>query len=183
MNNIKKTKLEFMTMMSKIGKQWGLGEPVGKVWGLLLFEDQSLSQREIANECNYSLSLVSPSLTFLEKMGLIGIVEKRGREKMYAATLSFLEGFEKILRNFMQLSVDPVIDLLSEIKNTGDKKVEKKLEKVMNEYKKTVILSNFFLNLIKTKKALDIKQLSKLFGRGGIRVRPKALLDKMPTIR
>jgi len=183
MNAMQKTKLEFMAMMTKIGKQWGLGEPVGKVWGLLLFEDQPLSQREIASECNYSLSLVSPSLTFLEKMGLIGIVEKRGREKLYGATLSFLEAFEKILSNFMQLSVEPVIQLLSKVKNTGDKKAEKKLQKIMNEYKKTVILSNFFLKLIKTKKALNVRQLSKLFSKEGIHVSPKELLDKMPAIR
>ena len=183
MKSIQKTKLEFMTMMTKIGKQWGLGAPVGKIWGLLLFEDQPLSQQEIADECSYSLSLVSPSLTFLEKMGLIGITEKRERENMYTATLSFLEAFEKILGNFMQLSVEPVIELLSKVKGAGDKQTAKKLQNVMNEYKKTVILSNFFLKLIKTKKTLSVRQLSKLVDKGENYVFSKTLFDKVPAVR
>ncbi len=83
MKEIQETKLEFMTMLSRIGKQWGLGEPTGRIWGLLLFENKPLSQKEIAKECKYSLSLVSPSLSFLEKIGLIGSTTKCKKNTSY----------------------------------------------------------------------------------------------------
>jgi len=83
MDNINDVKKKFIGQIALIGKHWGLGEPAGRVWGLMLFEKNPLSQREISKECNYSLSLVSPSLTILENWGLIGVVEKRGREKLY----------------------------------------------------------------------------------------------------
>ena len=182
MDKLEKTKNQFMNQVASIGKQWGLGESVGRVWGLLLFEDEPLSQKEIAKECKYSLSLVSPSIKFLEKMGLVGIVGKREREKLYVATLSFLEAFEKILSNFLQLNIEPIIDLLSEAEKTGDKKTAKRLKKITNEYKKTLIFSNFLLSLIKTKKVLDVRQLSKLLERGENHAGSKMLLNKMPVV-
>ena len=182
MESMGKTKQEFMRMMSMIGKQWGLGEPVGKIWGLLLFEGLSLSQREIARECNYSLSLVSPSLAFLEKMGLISVVGRRGKERLYGATSSFLEAFEKILGNFVQLSVEPVIELLSKAKEAGNEHTKKKLENIINEYKKAVILSNFFLWLIKTKKALTVKQLIKVLKMRDIYARTKKASYQTPVV-
>ncbi len=162
MKSIEKARQEFMAMMGRIGKQWGLGEPIGRIWGLLLFEGSPLSQKEIAKKCNYSLSLVSPSLAFLEKMGLISVVGRRGKERLYRATSSFLEAFEKILNNFVQSSVEPVIELLSRTKEAGSERTKKRLEEIINEYKKAVILSNFFLWLIKTKKALSVRQLVKI---------------------
>ncbi|MCD6478903.1 MAG: ArsR family transcriptional regulator [Candidatus Diapherotrites archaeon] len=182
MESMKKTKQEFITMMSRIGKQWGLGEPIGRIWGLLLFEGSPLSQREIARECNYSLSLVSPSLAFLEKMGLISVVGRRGKERLYRATSSFLEAFEKILNNFVQLSIEPVIELLSKAKEAGSEHTKKKLENIINEYKKAVILSNFFLWLIKTKKALTVKQLVKVLKMHDVYARTRKAHFSMPAV-
>ena len=178
MDEVKETKNRFVNQIALIGKQWGLGEPVGRVWGLLLFEDVPLSQAEIAEQSSYSLSSVSPSLTILEKWGLIAVVEKRNREKLYKATLSFLEAFEKILRNFMELNIEPVIAMLSEVK---DKETKKRLQALLNEYKKTLLLSKFFLSLIKAKKALSLEQLKKLLGEDEFIAFQQKLPGKMPS--
>jgi len=79
------TKIEknFIDRTGRISKQWGLGEPTGRVWGSLLFVDLPLSQREIAKKTGYSLSLVSPSLKILEKLNMIRSVRGEGREKLY----------------------------------------------------------------------------------------------------
>jgi len=175
MNEVEKTREMFVNKIASIGKQWGFGEPAGRVWGLLLFEDTPLSQREIAEQCNYSLSLVSPSLTFLEKLGLIAVVEKRNREKLYNATLSFLDAFEKLLTNFMETSIEPIISLLSGTK-------EKKKQKLLSEYKRTLLFSRFFLGLIKAKKTLSVEQLKKVLSKGEFHAIQQKLSQKMPSI-
>ncbi len=180
MSKVKEIKNRFVNHVALIGKQWGLGEPAGRVWGLLLFENRSLTQSEIAEECNYSLSLVSPSLTILEKWGLIAAVEKRGRERLYKATMSFLEAFEKILRNFMEFNIEPIIEMLSEAK---DKETKKRLQKLLSEYKKTSLLSKFFLGLIRAKKTLSLEQLKKVLGEGELIALQRKISKKMPTIR
>ena len=76
------TEREFIDRMGRISKRWGIGEPAGRVWGALLFADASLSQRDIALKTGYSLSLVSPSLTILEKYDMIRSVRGKSKEKL-----------------------------------------------------------------------------------------------------
>ncbi len=147
-----------MEQIAVLGKRWGLGEPAGRVWGLLLFENSPMSQREIARKCNYSLSLISPSLTILGKWGLIRVVEKRGREKLYNATTSFLEAFEKLLKNFTEDEIEPIIETLSQ---TGNKKARKRMRVLASECKKMLLFSQFFSGLIKAKRTLSLEQLKK----------------------
>jgi len=178
MDNIKEVKKKFIGQIALIGKHWGLGEPAGRVWGLMLFEENPLSQREISKECNYSLSLVSPSLTILKNWGLIGVVEKRGREKLYAVTTSFLDAFEKLLKNFMEMNIEPIIATLSSAKGN---KTKKKIQILTGEYKKMLLFSQFFSAVINAKKTLSPQQVKKLLNKSELRIFQK-LPDKLPSI-
>ncbi len=179
MTEMKKIRQDFINHVALIGKRWGLGEPAGKVWGLLLFEESPLPQREIAEKCNYSLSLVSPSLTILQKLGLIGVVEKRGREKLYNAKTSFLEAFEKLFKNFMEMDIEPIIATLS---NAEGKEGRKRIQTLINEYKKMLLFSQFFSALINAKKTLSLKQVKKLLNKGELRTIQQKLSHKMPSV-
>ena len=141
-------KQEFIQKTGRITKQWGLGEPVGKMWGLLLFENRALSQKEIANQINCSLSMVSPNLTLMENLGLVSIIGKNGREKQYGAVPSFIVTFEKIIRNFIDKEVNPLINLLdSNISSIKDEDTQDRFKNMLNEYKSAgesiKMLSNF----------------------------------------
>lgn len=118
-------------------KQWGLGEPVGKIWGLLLFENKALTQREIANQLNCAVSLVSPSLNLMENMGFVSITGKNGREKQYGAVPSFIGAFDKLIRKFIEKEVNPLIKLLdSNMASIEDKDTRKRFENMIVEYQK-----------------------------------------------
>ena len=48
--NITKNEKDFIDRIGKLSKQWGLGEPTGRVWATLLFANSTLSQKEIAKK-------------------------------------------------------------------------------------------------------------------------------------
>ena len=64
---------EVLDSLAKIGKQWGIGESVGRVWGFLLFKSCPVTQREIEEGTGYSRGLVSRSLGKLKKGPMIRV--------------------------------------------------------------------------------------------------------------
>ena len=108
--NIAEIEKNFIDRTGKISKQWGLGEPAGRVWATLLFADTSLSQRQIAEKTDYSLSLVSPSLKILEKLNMVRSVRGKGKEKLYELAVSFIEAFNGLVKRFLEQDVKPLIE-------------------------------------------------------------------------
>jgi DNA-binding transcriptional regulator GbsR (MarR family) len=147
--NITKIEKDFIDRTGKVSKQWGLGEPAGRVWATLLFADLPLSQREIAKKTGYSLSLVSPSLRILEKLGMIRPIRGKGREKLYELALSFIEAFNVIIKRFLQNDVQPLIQGLGDIKDI-DK--NPKLSKLEGEYRQLETYLSWFEKMIFMKK-------------------------------
>ena len=49
---------EMLDSLAKIGKQWDLGESVGRVWGFLLFKSCPVTQREIEEDFSRSLTRI-----------------------------------------------------------------------------------------------------------------------------
>lgn len=127
---------EFIRRSGRITKKWGLGEPVGKIWGLLLFENRPLTQKEIAKQLDCSLSLVSPNLTLMENLNLVSIIGKNGREKQYGAVPSFITTFEKVMKNFITKEVDPLVNLLeSNISSIKEEGTKNRFNNMLEEYK------------------------------------------------
>ena len=60
-------KMEFNHRLGKVGKQWGLGESAGKIWGTLLLIGRPLTQNEIAEHYGSSPGLVSGNLNVLRE--------------------------------------------------------------------------------------------------------------------
>ena len=149
---------EFIDRTGKISKHWGLGEPAGRVWATLLFAGSSLSQKDIAKKTGYSLSLVSPSLKILEKLGLIRNIRGEGREKLYELALSFIEAFNIIIKRYLEQDIKPLIKHLDNIKNPNPR-----LLKLISEYKQMEMYLSWFGKMINMKK-ITSEKINKLLG-------------------
>ena len=151
---------EFMNRISRICKQWGFGEPAGRIWGLLLLKNKPLTQKEIVEESGYSLSLISPNLNILQKFGMVSIVGKQGKKRLYLSTTSFIESFERALKDLMEKDVKPLISLLSSsMAEVKDKKIKKRFNILINEYKETNRFLNIFLRILSTRKTFSVTKL------------------------
>ncbi len=158
--DITKIEKDFIDNTGRISKQWGLGEPAGRVWGALLFANSSLSQKEIAKKTGYSLSLVSPSLKILDNLNMIRPIRGDGREKSYELALSFIEAFSVMIKRFLHNDIQPLIVGLEHVKDI-DK--NKSLLQLTKEYKQLEIYLSRFEKMISLKKAASEK-ISNLLG-------------------
>jgi len=149
-----KIEKDFIDRTGKMSKQWGLGEPSGRVWATLLFSESPLSQKDIAKKTEYSLSLVSPSLKILQKLNLIRSIRGKGREKLYGLALSFIEAFNVIIKRYLEQEVEPLIKNLDGIK---DENKNPKLIKLTSEYKQLEMYFGWFEKMIFMKKVTGEK--------------------------
>ena len=155
-------KTEFLNKVSKIGKQWGLGASAGRVWGVLLFNSNPLTQKEIAKQSSYSPGLVSQSLKVLEQMSMLSVVGNKGKERLYGAAVSFIDSFDKVLRNFVEQDVAPIIQVLeSNLDQVNDPEVKNSLKLLITDQKKINILLDFFSKVLVANKSLEILEIKK----------------------
>lgn len=157
---------EMQDSLAKIGKQWDLGESVGRVWGFLLFKSSPVTQREIEEGTGYSRGLVSRSLKRMEQGSMIA-VERDGREMRYSANTSLAEGFGELMKHFLTDKIKPMIELLSDnLDKIGDEKVRQTFLALINEYKKLNLAVLLFSKLIddinmRTGEVEDVEALAK----------------------
>ncbi|AJC70774.1 MarR family transcriptional regulator [Thermococcus guaymasensis DSM 11113] len=81
--SVREAKRIMMEHFARTSRKFGLSELYGYIYGLLFFEDEPMSLREIAERTGYSLSHVSSALKFLESIGLVTRIKKPGDRKAY----------------------------------------------------------------------------------------------------
>ncbi|MBW2993138.1 hypothetical protein KY317_01025, partial [Candidatus Woesearchaeota archaeon] len=105
------------------------------------------------------------SLTIMKKLGMVSIVGRNGREKQYGAVVSFIDTFETLLKNFIEIEINPLITLLYvnyvEAKDTD---VKERLNALIKEYKKTNLILTELSQIIAAKKKLSFEELQKIMG-------------------
>ena len=139
---------EVLDSLAKIGKQWGIGESVGRVLGFLLFKSCPVTQREIEEGTGYSRGLVSRSLGKLKKGPMLR-VEKGGREIRYSVNTSLTESFGDLLKRFLADNIKPMIELLStSLDKIGDAKVKETFTAMLHEYRKLNIAILLFSRIM-----------------------------------
>jgi len=139
---------EVLDSLAKMGKQWGLGAPVGRVWGFMLFKSCPVTQKEIGEGTGYSSGLISRSLSELKRINMI-TVATGGRESRYSINTSLINGFSAFLQLFLEDEVKPMIELLSENSDkTEDVKVRKSFHELINEYKKLYLAIHILSQMI-----------------------------------
>ncbi len=142
---------EVLDSLAKIGKQWDLGESVGRVWGFLLFKSCPVTQREIVEGTGYSRGLVSRSLRELKRGPTIE-ERREGRETLYSVNTSLTESFGELLKRFLAGNIKPMIELLSaSLSKIEDAKVRETFLVLLHEYRKmnlAVLLFSKIMNEI-----------------------------------
>ena len=161
--NLIKIEKKFIDKIGKISKQWGLGEPAGRVWATLLFADTPLSQRQIAEKTGYTLSLVSPCLKILEKLNMVRSIRGKGKEKLYELAVSFIEAFNGLVKRFLEQDVKPLIEQLEDISKIKDINKKNKLAKLVKGYKSLEMYLGLFSKLMFMKKA-TAEKVRKIIG-------------------
>jgi len=152
MNKFRK---EFIERTGRIGKLWGIGESAGKIWGLLLFERNALTQEEIAKQLNHSVSLVSPALSMMVRLGLVSIVGKRKRKNLYTANASFIEALDGLFKNFVKNEVKPLINILKKCaKAEKDGAKRKRFSNLVREYEIAGGALSLLSNVVLAKRTL-----------------------------
>ena len=147
---------DFTYHVARVGKQWGLGEPCGRIWGIILINSKPLSQKEIAKQTDYSLGLVSPSLKLLERIGMVSVAGTKGKEKLYKPVTSLVDSFEKLMKNFNDIEITPVASLISEnIEKVQDEEVKSRLTNLLKDYERMANLLGLFSKLMLTKLNID----------------------------
>jgi DNA-binding transcriptional regulator GbsR (MarR family) len=139
---------EVLDSLAKMGKQWGLEAPVGRVWGFLLFNSRPVTQREIEEGTGYSRGLISRSLSRLKSINMI-TVATGGRESRYSVNTSLIKGFSAFLKSFLEDNVKPMIELLSvNLDKNEDVVVRKSFHELISEYKKLYLAIHILARMI-----------------------------------
>jgi len=159
------TELEerFMLKFEDISEKWGLGRPLGRVLGILILSPKPLTQHEIVLSTNYSPSLVSTALSMLESLGMVSIVGRRGRRKLYKAAVTFIDAFKSFINRFIDNDLNPVIELLSSnIDKIQDENKRAHVKNILDEYMKLKALMKIFSGMIDNYRKLSYKSIESL---------------------
>ena len=160
MNEINTRKI--LSSFGRISKQWGLGEPVGRVWGFLLFKSIPVTQKEVEKGTNYSRGLVSRSLKKLKELDII-FITKKGKEFYYSTNASLIKGFNKVTKNFLETEIKPLIESLSKnLNEVKDVTVKKNIRRMINEYKKLDLGILVFSKTMESFSLLSIGNLTEI---------------------
>ncbi len=151
--------LKVLSLLEKIAKQWGLGKPVGRVWGFLVFESKPVTQKRIEECVGYSRGLVSICLKKLREVGLIN-VKKEGKEMLYEANTSLIDGFEKVVMYFLENEIKPLIKYLSDnIDKIKDPALKSRASNAIQEYEKLKIGIMIFSRKMKKVSSFSVETL------------------------
>ena len=157
--------IKILSSFGKISKQWGLGESVGKVWGFLLFKSKPITQKEIEKGTNYSRGLVSRSLKKLKEFNMVFAI-KKGKEFYYSTNASLINGFNKVIKNFLETEIKPLIESLSKnLNKIEDVTVKKNIRRMINEYRRLDVGILVFSKTMESLILLNIKNLTEIAKR------------------
>lgn len=135
----------FIDQTGKVAKVWGLSEPVGRVWGALMFSEDPLTQRQIAAKTGYGLSLVSPSLKMLGSLDMVRVLRGTGKERTYELTASFIETFQTMQQRMLERHIRPII---SDLENVEGATKKRKIALLVKEYRTVEHSLGKFHNLL-----------------------------------
>lgn len=149
---------------AKVGKQCGMGESVGRIWGFLLLKSCPVTQKEIEEGTGYSRGLISQCLQGMEERTVVD-AEKSGREIHYSINSSLATSFGELVGRQYEERIKLMIEFLSELSGTiEDEKVRESFLSIITEYKKLSLAFLLFpkiIDLINGMK-IDVKDIEEV---------------------
>ncbi|MEM2116052.1 MAG: helix-turn-helix domain-containing protein [Candidatus Woesearchaeota archaeon] len=111
----------------------GITESVAKVWLVLILSQKPLTQKELVEKTNFSLSLVSSSLKMLERLGLIEKIGRGGKNKKYSSLKTLSDAFLMVLLQYNMAHVEELESKLNDLLQKKESVNEEELEKLRKE--------------------------------------------------
>ncbi|RLE84969.1 MAG: hypothetical protein DRJ41_02125 [Thermoprotei archaeon] len=124
---------EAISRIAGIVSRLGLGKSIATILATLIIKGP-LTQDEIARITGYSISSVSTSLSFLERMGLVTIVKRVGRRGLYSVAGSLLELIERILESHVYRQLTLTVKFLEKNISRFNYRTRKNIERIIDEY-------------------------------------------------
>ena len=139
---------EVLDSFAKVGKQVGMGESVGRIWGFLLLNSCPVTQKEVEAGTGYSRGLISQCLRGMEERTVVN-VEKMGREKRYSINPSLATSFAELVGLQYDDRLRHMIEILSGLSDAvDDSSLRESIHSIISEYKKLSIAFLLFPKII-----------------------------------
>jgi len=142
MEREKKIKERIYSIFADLANCLGYSDVYGRVIACLLIHNNPVSLSEVARETNYSPSMVSLSIDFLESIGMVKKVKKPGDRKLYLqATGNLLDAVKKIIIDKVEKKVNETLEEFSECRKELKKlkgEESKRLLKAINVLEKEI---------------------------------------------
>ena len=155
-----------MEYMTKLGKNYGLGELQSKVIGLLYIEPEDISLEEIADRTGYSLASISNTMKMLEAFGMVQRIKKPGTKKVFfymeknLAKLNIMK-LNAVLNNFIKPNKDILPELIEKYRDkVRDEKSKKKIKIAEDYYKQLLRFEEITERWIR-----DLEKIANEFGQ------------------
>ena len=133
---------------AKAGKQLGVGESVGRIWGFLLLQSGPVTQKEIEAGTGLSRGLISQCLRGMEERTVVS-VDRSGRENHYSINPSLATSYGALVARQYEDRVKWVIEFLAEFSTTlRDTQLRESVRSIISEYKKVSIAFLLFPQII-----------------------------------
>jgi len=138
---VKEANRIMMEHFARTARKFGLSELYGYIYGLLFFEEEPMSLREIAERTGYSISHVSSALKFLESIELVTRIKKPGdRKAYYTATKNIQDWrreayYRKIEEDIkeMRASLLKALEELEEDESEEAVRIKKRIEALLQK--------------------------------------------------
>jgi len=160
--SLRNVEKEFIDLASSLTYSLGIGEAAGKIWATLVLIDKPLSQQELKELTNYSLSVISVNLSILEKWGLIRRVGKIGKRKLYKAKATLIDILQYFLREISDAKLTPLIKFLDEHIDEFNASTRKNALRLLSEYNKARYIIMLYLELIRKIKLFSFNELKNI---------------------
>ena len=129
-------KHRFIQAWGLLGSSWGINKAMAQIHALLLISTEPLSTEQVMEELQMSRGNVNMNMRALIDWGIVKKELKAGERKEYFVTgKDVWELARQISRERKKREIEPIISVLSEIKNvTGtDKKATAEFKKVVGD--------------------------------------------------
>jgi DNA-binding transcriptional regulator GbsR (MarR family) len=131
---------EVQESLGDIGKHWGLGESVWRVWSCILFKSCPVSRKEIEKGTGYSTGMIRITL---QKLKIANMIKETimGGDTLYYVNTSLTDAFGTFSKQLFEENIKPMLAVLSEnIDKIENPKVKKTCQELVNEYQKLNLL-------------------------------------------
>ncbi len=162
---LSEAKQKFIDSWGTFGTKWGINRTMAAVHGLLLCEEQAISTDEVMEKLGISRGNANMNIRALIDWGLVKKVYQPGeRMEFFIAEKDIYKVAILITRERRRRELEPIREILKEVKEVEDKTAEgKQFKKMVNEIDEFAgFADNILEKLTKTDRLWMLKTFKKI---------------------